>query len=259
MLALVLALTVTSACGAKESEETIDQVVQEEIETVVEESTSEYVISEEYDIDEEVEPSVEVSTLSTGELDFDAFQADEEKDHQFGDIGYVAQYRDIRETTGLRSESTEDVWKYLTEDGVVDVENIDDLWEYGASSYTGRWAYPTLLESEATKDLFLYDWTDSYVTYIADEGENNNAVLICTGYDVFNSYTSLESDTEYTFEEFKTFNINGDDIDVYKVSGAEDSITYLYKYGGFSIVLEFVGEDILNEDLLFEVMNDIEF
>lgn len=247
---LTAVLVSVNGCGTKgdtvesPAEET-DVVVDESVEPVVEE----YI---------KPETEVQVATLTTDELDFDAFNEDEGKDHQFGDMSYVAQYRDIRSTTGRNSTSTDDVWEYLTEDGIIDVEHMDDLWEYGARSYTGRWAYPTLLESEVTKDLYLYDWTDSYCTYIADEGENNNAILICTGYDVFNLYTSGDDNAEYRFEVFNTYNVHDDDIEVYSVCGDEQSITYLYKLGGFTVVIEFSGEEnSFDEELLLEVMNDI--
>lgn len=195
----------------------------------------------------------EVGTFTTGDLDFEAFETDENKDHQFGDIGYIAQYRDVRNQTGLNSESTDDVWKYLDDNGNISTDAPDELWDMGVNSYTGRWAYPTVTECEATKDFFLYDWTDSFCSYIADPGENNHAILICTGYDVFNSYTDANSDAEYTFDKYKTVDVNGESIDLYSVSAAEDTVTYLYKLGGFTVVVEFMG----GEDMIDEVIQNI--
>lgn len=254
-LLLTIVLVSISGCGAKDN--TIETQVNEP--EVVTEEASESEVEEQVVTDSaEPETEIQVATVATDEIDFDKFNEDEAKDHQFGDMSYVAQYRDIRTTTGKNSTSTSDVWEYLTEDGVIDTAHSDDLWEYGARSYTGRWAYPTLLESEVTKDLYLYDWTDSYCTYIADEGENNNAILICTGYDVFNLYTSGDDEAEYTFEVFSTYNVGGEDIEVYSVSGDEQSVTYLYKLGGFTVVIEFSGEEnSFDEELLLEVMNDI--
>lgn len=239
-------------CGSKEKSS--DESPTPSPTESVEEVTEEVVVAEPVD-DVVVEP--EVATLVTSEIDLDAFEEDEAKDHHFGDIGYVAQYRDIRETTGKNSDATADVWGYLTYDGLVDTENMDELWEYGVTSYTGRWAYPTLLESEATKDLYLYDWTDSFCSYIADEGETKNAILICTGFDVFNMYTSGAEDVEYKFEPYRTFDVNGQEIEVYSVSDNESSITYLYKLGGFTVVIEFMDDENAGDDLLLEFMEDI--
>lgn len=252
LIAFVSTVILLSGCNKKDTVEETPAVEEESSKQEV--STPEEVVTE-----ESVEPELEVGTAVTSELDTDAFESDEAKDHQFGDIGYVAQYRDIRSTTGLNSESTDDVWEYLTEDGVIDTENPDELWEYGVDTYTGRWAYPTVLESELTKDFYLYDWSDLFCSYIADEGENNYAILMCTGYDTFNSYTDENAGNEYTFTMFKTFSVNGEDIDVYSVSGGENSITYLYRLGGFSVIVEFIGdnEEVYDESLLVEVMNDI--
>lgn len=260
MLAVSL-LTVAGGCGTKESDggniETTEEVA------MTDGVDKEPVEEPEEVSDAEVETSesgsgVSVTTAATGELDVNAFEEDEAKDHQFGDMSYIAQYRDLRNTTKLNSESTEDVWAYLTEDGIISSEAPDELWDVGVSSYTGRWAYPKLLESELTKDFYLYDWTDSFCSYIADDGENNNAILFCTGYDVFNSYTDADSEAEFTFEKAGTYNINDQDIEVYSVSGDESSVTYLYKLGGFSIVIEFSdGDEVASEDALIEVMNDI--
>lgn len=266
---LIAALTVISVagCGTKETEtapddtsdvvESVSEVgsTSDESDEPVEEDTSDVVEEIEDEVVDDAESGV--GSLTTSELDIEAFEADEAKDHQFGDIGYVAQYRDIRSTTGMNSESTEDVWKYLTEDGLIETENPDELWAYGSDSYTGRWAYPTLLESEATKDLYLYDWTDSFCSYIADEGENNNTVLFCTGYDAFEIYTSGSEDVEYTFEKFGDYEVNGETIEVYSVPDNEEVATYIYKLGGFTVVIEFIGDDHNSEDLLVEVMNDI--
>ncbi len=134
-------------------------------------------------------------------MDIEEFESDENIDHKFGDIGYVAKYRDLRSTTGRNSESTDDVWQYLNEDGTLKTDVSDGLWEYGVNSYTGRWAYPTITKSDATEDLYLYDWTDTFCSYIEDINESNDAVLMCTGYDMFNYYTDNESEAEYTFEK----------------------------------------------------------
>lgn len=243
----LLVVSLLYGCGSKEV--TPQQGDNEEPEIMIE-------VPDEQPIEEV--PEVSTGTYIESDIDLNEFEADEAIDHQFGDVSYIAQYRDIRETTGLYSESTDDVWNYLTDDGIIDTTNVDEYWEYGAQSYTGRWAYPTLLESEATKDFYLYDWTDSFCSYIADEGENNNAILICPGYDVFNQYTTENEELGFVFEEFGTYDINDNSIEVYSAEYYEDSITYMYKLGGFTVVIEFMsGEDVTSEDLLLEVMNDI--
>ncbi len=267
---LTVAMITATACGAKEQmSETpspTEPVAEETAEPEAEPSEVSIETTQPIEEDEGDEESVsgndtgdvEVGTSTIGELNLEEFEADEAKDHKFGDIGYVAQNRDFRSTTGLNSESTEDVWEWLTEDGLLNQDKAGDLWEYGVTGYTGRWAYPTLLESEATEDLYLYDWTDVYASYIADEGEDNYAVLFMTGYDMFNTYIDPDSESEFTFVKFKTLNVNGEDIEVYSVENIENSITYMYKLGGFTVVVEFADdENFKSEDLLLEVMNDI--
>lgn len=249
-------ITLIGGCGKQDEQAAVTAVdtgVGEVIAEAVQEPENDEPVSDESDT------VTETAVVETGDIDIEAFEADEAKDHKLGDISYVAQYRDMRETTNQHSESTEDVWEYLTEDGFIDTNVVDELWEYGVNSYTGRWAYPEITQCDATAELYLYDWTDSYCSYITDDGEDNTAVLFCTGYDVFESYTN-ENEAGLTFEEFGTLEINDEHIDVFKINEGEGFITYIYKFGGFTVVIEFQSEDDETSDTnLVEVMNHIIF
>lgn len=287
MLLTITMVGVITACGQKDTpvEETkpdvsVEQEVgptpeaEEPTDGVEGEEPVEDTVSENDTGEDSVDVESDGGTAVVGsiDLDFEAFEEDEAKDHQFGDIGYVAQYKDMRETTGQNSTSTKDIWKYLTEEGSIQVEPLDGLWEYGVSGYTGRWAYPTLLENEATKDLYLYDWTDNFAYYIADEGENNHAILMCSGYDVFDKYSSGGGEDELglSFSKYRDITVGDNTYEIWQSTdkgvvpeGEEEveevgtSASYLYKIDGFSIVIEFDSEEGDVDELLNKVVEAI--
>lgn len=153
-------------------------------------------VTEEREEDVEAEPTVESTVgneteavTETNEITEEpAEEESTEPEYSFMEVTGVAVTQDKTADYGINSTSCEDIWQFLD-------DNNEIAWVYDYESkeqneYSGRFAYPTLVQSDAVPNAIITQRTDAvqYVSAWVGDGEESYSIEFTGGYGSYNMH-----------------------------------------------------------------------
>lgn len=175
ILSVCVAVAMTACGGKADTKEVEETAVTEENEEAVEATPT---------IENEPEAVAETNEI-TEEL---TEEESTEPEYSFMEITGNAITQDKAADYGINSTSCEDVWQFLD-------ENNEIAWEYDYEStehneYSGRFAYPTLVQSNAVPNAIITQRTDAVQDVSAWVGdvEELYSIEFTGGYGAYNMY-----------------------------------------------------------------------
>lgn len=158
---------------------------------------------------------------------------------------------DNSEEYGVYSKSCFDLDQYLDEEGalpgVYDWDNKD--WD----TYTGRWSYPEVTQSDIFKDMALTDKTDKYERYyFKDKSDNETVLFIDSGIRGYLNKVDSTEMAQYSDNPmlpqlmFTTETVDGstDVVSIIKQYSFDDGETwqyrneYVFHVGNFTVTVQ---------------------
>lgn len=173
ILPVCVAVAMTACGGKADTKEVEETAVTEENEEAVEATPT---------VENEPEAVAETNEI-TEEL---TEEESTEPEYSFMEITGNAITQDKAADYGINSTSCEDVWQFLD-------ENNEIAWGYDYESkeqneYSGRFTYPTLVQSDAVPNAIITQRTDAvqYVNVWVGDGEESYSIKFTGGYGDYN-------------------------------------------------------------------------
>ncbi len=160
---------------------------------------------------------------------------------------------DKSEEYGINSTSCYDLNQYLDEDGNLPIEWLDDP-ETGMY-YSGRWAYPELMDCRFYTDVHLTERTDRCeVLYASDSKTDSNVnITIFSGLSAYSTDVKL---SEFGRGEVLEIPTESGIVNV-MLSDSYDGMVYSFPIGNFSINVHWCNDERLTEEELIILIDNI--
>lgn len=211
---------------------------------------------------------VVIDTSKTSEIAEEVFEevVEEAKEEGLLDGVMTVEEQDKSDEWGVNSGSCEDAYKFLKDDHTVDYAALESTGEVGNYDYSGRFAYPEVVEGKYLKNIELQYRSDTSESLgFSDNGEYCGTINIYLGHDKYDFRVSqigvepLEGCAP--IESFGSMNIDGENVEVAVVNNLQDSMPYtVYSVtkGAFTVEIQRSRNDAMfTQDELAGILDEI--